>query len=155
MERAAHVLDEWRLTMSLVKTKLLVSEAGSEEAQQPIIIRGQPVEVVDAFKYLGAVMEGKGEVLLDVEDKIAHASRAFGALCRPVFNDGNLSRRIKRVVYRAAVLEVLFYGAETWVNKRDATQKLESFYYKCLHRIMHITREQQCTRHITSAQVRR
>ena len=160
MERAAHVLDEvtteWGLTMSLVKTKLLVvSEDGSEEAQQPIIIRGQPIEVVDAFKYLGAVVEGKGEVLLDVEDKIARASRAFGALCRPVFNDGNLSRRTKRIVYRAAVLGVLLYGAETWVNKRDATQKLESFYNKCLRRITHITREQQRTRHITSAQVRR
>ena len=40
METAAHVLDEvtteWGPTMSLVKTKLLiVSEAGSEEAQQP------------------------------------------------------------------------------------------------------------------------
>ena len=160
MERAAHVLDEvateWGLTMSLVKTKLLVvSENNSEEAQQPIIIRGQPIEVVDAFKYLGAVVEGKGEVLLDVEDKIARASRAFGALCRPVFNDGNLSRRTKRIVYRAAVLGVLLYGAETWVNKRDVTQKLESFYDKCLHRITHITREQQRTRHITSAQVRR
>ena len=94
-------------------------------------------------------------MLLDVEDKIARASRAFGALCRPVFNDGNLSRGTKRMVYRAAVLGVLLYGAETWVNKQDATQKLESFYNKCLCRIMHITREQQRTRHITSAQVRR
>ena len=56
---------------------------------------------------------------------------------------------------QAAVLGVLLYGAETWVNKRDATQKLESFYNKCLRRIMHITREQQRTRHITSAKVRR
>ena len=160
MERAAHVLDdvttEWGLTMSLVKTKLLiVSEDGSEEDQQPIIIRGQPIEVVDAFKYLGAVVEGKGEVVLDVEDKIARASRAFSALCRPVFNDGNLSRRTKRMVYRVAVLGVLLYGAETWVNKRDATQKLQSFYNKCLRCITHITREQQRTRHITSVQVRR
>ena len=128
--------------MSLVETLLLVvSEAGSEEAQQPIIICNQPIEVVDAFKYLGAVMEGKGEMLLDVNDKIARASRAFGALCRPVFNDRNLSRGAKRIVYRAAVLRVLLYGAEMWVNKRDATQKLESFYNKCLCRIMHITRE--------------
>ena len=49
MERAAHVLDEvtteWGLTMSLVKT-LLVSEDGSKESQQPIIIRGQQNEVL-------------------------------------------------------------------------------------------------------------
>ena len=162
MERAAYVLDEvtteWGMTTSLVKTKLLVvSEDGSEEAQQPIIIRGQPIEVVDAFKYLGAVVEGKGEVLLDVEDKIARASRAFGALCRPVFNDGNLSRRTKRMVYRAAVRCWGYYCME---RRRGLTSEmlprnLESFYNKCLRRITHITREQQRTRHITSAQVRR
>ena len=51
MERAAYVLDkvttEWSLTTSLVKTKLLVvSETGSEEAQQPINIHGQSIEVL-------------------------------------------------------------------------------------------------------------
>ena len=99
-------------------------------------------------------MEGKGEILLDVEYKIARASRAFGALCKPVFNDGNLSRRTEDGVQGCSV-GVLLFGAETWVNKQDATQKFESFYNKCLHRITYITREQQRTRHITSAQVRR
>ena len=110
--------------MSLVKTKLLVvSEAGSEEAQQPIIIRGQPIEAVDAFQYLGAVMKGKGEVLLNVEDKIARASRAF--------DDGNLSRGTKRMVYRAAVLGVLLYGAETW---KRMVYRLQCWGYSSMER---------------------
>ena len=121
LERAVHVLDkvttESELTMSLVNTKLLVSKDGLEEAQQPIIIHGHPIEVVDAFKYLGAVTNGKGEMFLDIQDKIARASRNFGALCMPVFNDGNLARRTTRMVYRAAVLGVLLCGVETWVNK--------------------------------------
>ena len=46
-------------------------------------------------------MEMYGEVLKDVEDNIA---RAFGVLCRPVFQDNGLSLKTKRVVYRAVVM---------------------------------------------------
>ena len=64
---------------------------------------------------------------MDVEDRVAHASHAFGALCRPVFCNGSLSRKTKRMVNHAAVLGVLLYGAETWATKRVFSQKVEVF----------------------------
>ena len=159
IERAARTLDEvaseWGLTLSLPKTKLLVSGVWNEDDLQPITIRGDSIEVVPDFRYLGSIVEAHGEVLKDVEDRIARASRAFGALCRPVFQDRSLSLRTKRMVYRAVVMGVLLYGAETWVNKRAATRKLESFNNKCLRRILGITRAQQRIGYITSAEVRR
>ena len=78
-----------------------------------------------------------------MEDRIARAARAFGALCRPVFQDNKLSLETKRMVYRAVVMGVLLYGAEAWVNKRAVTRKLESFNNKCLRRILGITKAQQ------------
>ena len=56
----------------------------------------------------------------DVEGRIALASRAFGALRRPVFQDKHLSLRTKRLMYRAAVLGVLHYVAETSRVKKVA-----------------------------------
>ena len=41
------------------------------------------------------------------------------------------------------------------MNKRAVTRKLESFNNKCLRRILGITKAQQCTGRITSAEVRR
>ena len=61
----------------------------------------------------------------------------------------------KRMVYRAVVMGVLLYGAEAWVNKRAVTRKLEFFKNKCLRRILGITKAQQRTGRITSAEVRR
>ena len=116
IERAARTLDkvasEWGLTLSLPKTKLLVADTWSEDDLQPITIRGESIEVVPEFRYLGSIVEKHGEVTEDVVDKIARASRAFGALCRPVFQDSNLSIKTKRMVYRAVVMGVLLYGAE-------------------------------------------
>ena len=106
------------------------------------------------FRYLGSIVEMHGEVLKDVEDKIARASRAFGVLYRPVFQDKGLYLKTKKMVYRAVVMGVLLYWAEAWVNKRAATRKLESFN-KCLRRILGITKAQQRVGRITSAEVRR
>ena len=40
---------------------------------------------VSIFRYLGSILESHGEMKVYVEDRVAYASRAFGALCRPCF----------------------------------------------------------------------
>ena len=92
---------------------------------------------------------------MDVEDRVASASRAFGALCRPVFHDSGLSLRTKRMVYRTAVLGVFLYGTKTWASKRGTIQKVETFNNRCLRRIMNISRALQRVGHISSVQVRK
>ena len=112
------------LTVSLPQTKLLVSGKCNEDDMQLIVIRRAPIEVISEFKYLGSVVEAQGETLKDVENRITRASSAFGALCRPVFQDSSLSIKTKRMVFRAVVLGVLLYGAEIWVTKRAAITNL-------------------------------
>ena len=116
-------------------------------------IRGKAIETVSAFRYLGAIIEENGDVKKDVEDEIARALIAFGALKRPVFRDNNLSLRTKRLVYRAVVMGVLLYGAETWAIKRADSRKLEVFHNRCLRAILGITTAQQRMGHISSVQV--
>ena len=88
------------------------------------------------FKYLGSILEAKGSIVKEVGERIAKASRAFGALREPVFRDSNLSYRTKRLVYRAVILGVLVYGSETWTTKHDTKRKLEAFHNRCLRGIM-------------------
>ena len=45
------------------------------------------------------MVEVQGEILKDVEDRIAKASRAFGTICKPVFQDRHLSMKTKGMVY--------------------------------------------------------
>ncbi len=124
MENAAHVLDDllkkWGLTLSIVKTKLLVAGGEDGADMRPLRLDGGEVECVSEFKYLGSIIEAKGELAWEVGERIAKASKAFGALREPVFRDSNLSLRTKREVYKAVVLGVLLYGSETWTTKREA-----------------------------------
>ena len=47
---------------------------------------------------------------VEIEKRLASASKAFGALRQAVFRDAHLSLNTKRQVYRACVLSVLMYG---------------------------------------------
>ena len=64
----------------------------------------------------------------DVVKSVAQASKAFGALRKPVFLDRSLSLATKRKLYNACVLSVLLYGAECWIPLRKNTKKLNSFH---------------------------
>ena len=116
-------------------------------------IRGEDIETVADFKYLGAIIEESGGVRKDVEDRIAKASRAFGTLRRSVFEHKDITLSTKRVVYRSEVLGLLLYGAETWVNKRDSSRKFEAFHNRCIRSILGISSAQQQMGHITSVQM--
>lgn len=113
MEHAASVLDDlvskWGLTLSISNTKLLVAGTprSEEEELTPLKLGKREVECVTDFKYLGSVLDGKGNMMKEVGEKIAKASRAFGVLREPVFKNNNLSLKTKRLVYRAGVLGVL------------------------------------------------
>ena len=158
MERAALVLEEvtseWGLTVSVSKTKLLVAGVNCEDTDlQPIYIRGGAIEAVTEFKYLGTIIEANGSIQREVEDRISKMSKVFGALKGPVFSDSDLSIATKRLLYRAVVLGVLLYGAETWPTKRENSRKLEVFHNRCLRSILGISTARQRTEHISNVQL--
>ena len=55
---------------------------------------------------------------VDVDKRVAQGSKAFGALRKAVFLDGNLSLSTKRRLYNACVLSVLLHEAECWTPLR-------------------------------------
>ena len=85
-----------------------------ESDKEPIILVGGDIEAVDEFPYLGSLITSSGRMDMDIDRRIAQASKAFGALRKAVFLDRNLSLSTKRRIYTACVLSVLLYGAECW-----------------------------------------
>ena len=109
--------------------------------------------MVNTFPYLGSNITNDGEIALDVESRIAKASRAFGCLRGPVFQNSNFSVSTKRAVYCGVILSVLLYGAETWTIKASSKKRLSSFYNRCTRTILGVSRYQQWSDRITSRQL--
>ena len=104
------------LTLSFEKIKFMVVGYGVDEGDMlPLDLPGGSIDWVSEFPYLGSLIAESGRAHEEVNRKIASASRAFGALRRPIFEDPDLSITTKRYIYRACVLSVLLYGSECWV----------------------------------------
>ncbi len=149
------VAKEFGLTVSVSKTKfLMVGGTATEEDKAPIVVDDGQIEWVSEFPYLGSLIAGSGRIDVEIEIRLAKASKACGALRRAVFKDAHLSMTTKRHVYRACVLTVLLYGSECWVPLKRHLKKLNTFHHKCLRAVLGITNSQQWEQRISSAQVR-
>ena len=135
------VASEWGLTVSTEKTKgMVVGEGLNKSDVRPVQVEGGSVDVVQD---LGANISRDGEITSEVTGRIARETRVFGCLRVPVFKNKDLSLATKRAVYRAVVLAVLLYGAETWTMKAVHTRRLNSFHNHCIRTILGVMRYQQ------------
>ena len=86
-------------SLNVQKTKLMVT--GREVAEEDIAsmcVAGGHVECVTEFPYLGSVISSTGRMRPDVDQRIARASRAFGALHKAVFNNKDLKLGTKKMI---------------------------------------------------------
>lgn len=149
------VARDFGMTVSIQKTKFMVVGSGVTEIERaPIVVDGGKIEWVSEFPYLGSLIADSGRMDIDVEKRLASASKAFGALRQAVFKDAHLSVITKRHIYRACVLSVLLYGSECWIPLRKHLQKLNSFHHRCVRTVLGITNRQQWEQRISSATVR-
>lgn len=160
LEKAAQVLVDvataWGLTVSLKKTEFMVIGERNETDEAPITIQGesQTINCVKDFKYLGSKINEVGDIRVEVNERLIKASRIFGTLRRSVFEDKNISKQTKSLVYNATVVNTLLYGAETWTIPQRLVDRLESYNNRCLRTMAGITSQQQQEQRITSQQIR-
>ena len=126
-------LCEVGMMMNVKKTKMMVLNGTIDE---PIVIRGEKIEVEKSFPYLGvSIRAEQSSSCEEVTTRISKAVSVFRALFHPLWKRKRVSVETKTAIYRAAVLPVLLYGSETWVLSVREVHRLESFQMKCLRTI--------------------
>ena len=69
------------LTISMKKTEVVYQPAPAKPYKEPtIIVKGQRLQVVDMFNYLGSTLSRVVHIDDEVNARIAKASAAFGRL---------------------------------------------------------------------------
>ena len=91
------VAKSFGLTLSFEKTMFMVVGYGVDEGDTlPLDLPGGSIDWVSEFPYLGYLIAESGRAHEEVDRRIASASRAFGALQRPIFENPDLSITTKR-----------------------------------------------------------
>ena len=116
------------------KSKVLKINSASTA---PITLRGQPLEEVQSFTYLGSIINTIGGTDEDVKVRLGKARATFAQL-RNVWRSGTLSTNTKIRMFNTLVKPVLLYGSETWRTTETITRKLQTFINGCLRRLLKI-----------------
>jgi reverse transcriptase-like protein len=137
------------MMMNVKKTKMMVMNGKIDE---PIVLRGEKIEVEDKFPYLGVTVRAdQNSAREEVEERIVKAVKVFRALYHPLWKRKQVSTETKVAMYRAAVIPVLLYGCEAWVLSVKESERLEVFQMKCLRVILGITKRD----HRTNEEIRK
>lgn len=116
------------------KTKILKINAANNN---PITLDSKVLEEVEAFTYLGSVIDKQGGTDADVKARIGKARAAFIQL-RNIWSSKELAVKTKVRIFNTNVKAVLFYGAETWRTTVTAIKKVQVFINSCLRKILRI-----------------
>ena len=105
-------------------------------------LEGTPLKLVDKFTYLGSSVESTEK---DIETRLTKAWTAINRLS--IIWKSDLTDKMKRSFFQAAVTSILLYGCTTWTLTKRLEKKLDGNYTRMLRAILNKSRQQHPTRH--------
>ena len=101
-----------------------------------------PVSSQDKFTYLGSSVES---IEKDIETRLTKAWTAINRLS--IIWKSDLTDKMKRSFFQAAVTSILLYGCTTWTLTKRLEKKLDGNYTRMLRAILNKSWRQHPTRH--------
>ncbi len=133
------VTRECGLTISVGKTKQLITlkDPKNPNERQPdvdLTIRGERIERVKEFVYLGSLINEGGGCMRDIQRRVSQAAYRFNKL-DGVWKQTAISLKTKVYIYSTTVMSTLLYGAESWTCTGKEYTYLNTFHTKRLRQL--------------------
>ena len=103
---------------------------------------GNSLKLVDKFTYLGSSVLSTEK---DIDTRLTKAWTAIDKLS--IIWKSNLTDKMKRSFFHAAVVSILLYECTTWTLTKQLKKKLDGNYTRMLRAILNKTWRQHPTRH--------
>ena len=105
-------------------------------------LEGTPLKLVDKFTYRGSSVESTEK---DIETRLTKAWAAINRLS--IIWKSDLTDKMKRSFFQAAVTSILLYGCTTWTLTKRLEKKLDGNNRRMLRAILNKSWRQHPTRH--------
>ncbi|KAK3888946.1 hypothetical protein Pcinc_007014 [Petrolisthes cinctipes] len=143
----ANCLDETSTKYGMeISTEKSIMINNTDGIHTQITVRGQELEIIKHFKYLGAIISEEGSKL-EILLRAVQVTAALAEL-RPIWLDKNISLKTKLKLLRAIVLSVFLYACETWTLTTELQRRIQAVEMRYYRRILgmsymdHITNEE-------------
>ncbi|KAL9955135.1 hypothetical protein ACROYT_G036421 [Oculina patagonica] len=138
LERIAQNRPRWRATIftELCSTKTKTMRLNCKKSD-PITVEGNKLEDVEAFPYLGAMLDKHGGTEADIKRRLAVERNAFATL-QPLWKSSKYLSKTKLRIFNTNAVAVLLYGAEAWRTTTADINELDTFQRKCMRTILYV-----------------
>ena len=116
--------------------------------QRAIKIKGQRLEKVENFKYLGAIISNEGSKP-EILSRIAQTTAALSIL-KIIWRDKNISLASKVKLMRTLILSTFLYACEGWTWTAGIERRIQALDMRCYRRLLDISYKD----HVTNEEVR-
>ena len=155
-------------TLSLTKTSarpLTFSTMSAEQRealywQDPTTNRiildedGHFIDFTAHFKYLGSFISFDLTDDMDIDNRIAKANQAMGAL-RHLWRNPYADLKAKQLIFLAIPANLLLWGCKTWALQQSHIDKLNVFWHRAILNILGIKMSEVIDDHISNKQIRK
>ena len=146
VDRLDTTTTRYKMEIGPDKTKVMTNNPNG--FQRKIKIKGQRLEEVENFKYLGAIESNEGskpEILSRIVQTTAALSR-LKIICR----DKNISLASKVKLMRTLILSTFVYACESWTLIAENERRIQALGMRCYRRLLNISYKD----HVTNEEVR-
>ena len=122
------VANLYGMKISIKKTKVMkvtTKVTTQEQTELDITLKGQLLEQVESFKYLGGILDQTGKCGKEIVKRIAMGKESFNK--RKILLIKNFNCELKKRIIKTTVWSVTLYTCETWTLKQNNIKKLEAF----------------------------
>ena len=128
------------------KTKVMTNNPNG--FQREIKTKGQRLEEVENFKYLGATTFNEGSKP-EILSRIAQTTAALSRL-KIIWRDKNISLASKVKLMRTLILSTFLYACESWALTAEIERRIQALEMRCQRRLLNISYKD----HVTNEEVR-
>ena len=105
--------------------------------QRAIKIKGQRLEEVENFKYLGAIISHEGSKP-EILSRITQTTAALSRL-KIIWRDKNISLASKVKLMRTLILTTFLYACESWTLTAEIERRIQALEMRCYRRLLNIS----------------
>ena len=132
-----------RYKMEIGPDKMKVMTNNPNDFQREIKIKGQRLEVVENFKYLGAIISNEGSKP-EILSRIAQTAAALSRL-KIIWRDKNILLASKVKPIRTLILSTFLYVCESWTLTAELERRIQALDVRCHKRLLNISYKDHAT----------
>ena len=141
VDRRDTTTTRYKMEIGPDKTKVMTNNPNGFKRE--IKIKGQTLEEVENFKYLGAIISNEGSKPAILSRK-AQTTAALPRL-KIIWRDKNISLASKIKLMRTLILSTFLYVCKSWTLTAEIERRIQAFEIRCYRRLLNISYKDHAT----------